>query len=74
MSVTSPGWQQCVKQLLSAPTDSAEHKLGEDLATADDDRAWTLLIDMITQDPAESPEYKAAARTLGRLAEPEVTA
>jgi len=69
MSVTSPGWQQCITQLLAAPADSAEHRLGETLATADDDRAWSLLIDIITEDPAETPEYRAAARTLGRLNE-----
>ncbi|MGW5518469.1 hypothetical protein [Nocardia africana] len=70
--MTTPAWKQCMQQLLAAPVDSAEHRLGEMLATADDDRAWSLLIDMITQDPAETPEYQAAARTLGRLAEPEV--
>lgn len=72
MSVTTPAWQQCVQQLLAAPTESAEHRLGETLATADDDHAWSLLIDIITEDPAETPEYRAAARTLGRLTETEV--
>lgn len=72
MSVTTPAWRQCMQQLLAAPADSAEHRLGEMLATADDEKAWSLLIDMVIQDPVETPEYQAAARTLGRLAEPEV--
>lgn len=74
MSVTTPAWQQCVQQLLAAPADSYDHQLGEDLADADDDKAWTVLIDVIDEDPPSSHPYQVASRMLGHLAETEVPA
>ena len=43
------------------------------LESAPDDRqgteAWTLLVDVITDDPCATHEYKVAAHMLGHLAE-----
>lgn len=74
MSVTTPGWQQCLAQLLTAPADSFDHRFAESLAAADDNTAFGLLITVIDEDPYGTHEYEVATHMLRHFTEREVTA
>ncbi len=69
MSVTTPGWQRCLEQLLAAPADSFDHRFGETLAAADEDKAFGLLVDVITEDPYGTHEYEVATHMLRHFTE-----
>ncbi|MFI7191414.1 hypothetical protein ACIBQ0_16905 [Nocardia nova] len=69
MSVTNPGWQRCLQQLREAPADSFDHRFGDALAAADEDKAFGLLVDVITEDPYGTHEYEVATHMLRHFTE-----
>lgn len=73
MSITSPGWARCLDVLRHAPEDSFEHRLGDELAAADRDQAFAVLITIVDEDPYGTTEYGVACHMLRHLAESEVS-
>lgn len=69
MSVTTPGYQRCPQQLLAAPADSFDHRFAATLAAADEDKAFGLLVDVITEDPYGTHEYAVATHMLRHFTE-----
>jgi hypothetical protein len=67
MSVHNVEWTHCLHLLREAPANSFERRLGMQLAHIGDDRALTLLIEIVTENPCGTTEYVVAAHLLHHL-------
>lgn len=74
MSITSAPWRKAIGDLRHEPEGSFRHWLGDALAAADDDQALTLLVEIVVEDPCDTPEYKIAAEMIHHLFESEAAA
>jgi hypothetical protein len=72
MPITSEPWREALGNLLHEPAGSFQHRLGDELTTADEDRALGLLVEIVTEDPCDTVEYKIAGEMLHHLMTPEV--
>jgi hypothetical protein len=72
MSTTSTPWRKALGILLHEPAGSFQHRLGDELAVADEDGALTRLVQIITEDPSGTTEYVTAGCMLHALYAPEV--
>lgn len=68
MAVHPDAYEQFLIEMLAAPVESVEHRLGEVVAAIlDDDTLLTLLVEVYLEDPPGTREHALAGRLLALL-------